>query len=124
MPLAPLSMSAERGYKFFGINRGEKEGVPGIWYREWAPACKSLCLVGEFNDWDAKENHWGERNDFGVFTLFLPDVNGQPAIKHRTKVAAPPSPPPPLQAHRFKAGASRCQCTRRSAPLTTPPCLP
>jgi len=80
------SFTKERGYKFFGINRGEKEGVPGIWYREWAPACKSLCLVGEFNDWDAKENHWGERNDFGVFTLFLPDVNGQPAIKHRTKV--------------------------------------
>lgn len=95
-PLPTPCVAAERGYKFFGLNRGEKDGVQGIWYREWAPACQALCLVGEFNDWEPKDNHWAERNDFGVFTLFLPDVDGKPAIQHRTKVSSRPSFPKAL----------------------------
>lgn len=74
------------GYKHYGLNRGEHNGVKGIWYREWAPNAKALALVGEFNNWDPKGEHWAIKNPFGVWELFLPDVAGKPAIAHRTKV--------------------------------------
>eukprot|EP00891_Asterochloris_glomerata_P008249 jgi/Astpho2/8249/Aster-01334 len=58
-----------QGYKYYGLNRGEHEGKTGIWYREWAPGARALALVGEFNNWDPKPEHWGVKNDFGVFQL-------------------------------------------------------
>ena len=46
---------------------------------------QALCLVGEFNNWQAENNHWAMKNDFGVWQLFLPDKeDGTPAIPHRS----------------------------------------
>ena len=78
-----------QGYKYFGLNRGEKDGQPGIWYREWAPGAKALALIGEYNGWQAGPEHWAVKNDYGVWELFLPDrEDGTPAIGHRTKIKA------------------------------------
>lgn len=56
-------------------------------HREWAPSVRALCLIGDFNDWKAKDNHWAVRNQYGVWELFLPDgPDGAPAIPHRSKV--------------------------------------
>ncbi|KAK9791176.1 hypothetical protein WJX73_007550 [Symbiochloris irregularis] len=76
------------GYKIFGLNRGVRDGKEGIWYREWAPGARALALVGEFNNWDPKDNHWAVRNDFGVWELFLPDEDGTSAIPHRSRIKA------------------------------------
>lgn len=73
-----------RGYETFGFTKTAE----GIMYREWAPGAKALALVGDFNGWDAKGNHWATRNDFGVWELFLPNVNGVPAISHGSRVKA------------------------------------
>ncbi|GFH13938.1 Aamy domain-containing protein, partial [Haematococcus lacustris] len=71
------------GYKHMGINRGECRGMTGLWYREWAPGAKALCLIGEFNNWKPEDNHWARKNDFGTWELFLPDKpDGTPAIPH------------------------------------------
>ncbi|KAJ9519994.1 hypothetical protein QJQ45_014719, partial [Haematococcus lacustris] len=76
-----------QGYKHMGINRGECRGMTGLWYREWAPGAKALCLIGEFNNWKPEDNHWARKNDFGTWELFLPDKpDGTPAIAHRTKI--------------------------------------
>jgi 1,4-alpha-glucan branching enzyme len=76
-----------QGYKHYGLNRGERDGVQGIWYREWAPGAKAVALIGEFNGWEPKDNHWAAKNEFGVWELFLPDAaDGTPAIPHRTKI--------------------------------------
>lgn len=78
-----------QGYKYFGINRGERDGRPGLWYREWAPGAKALALIGEFNGWKAGPEHWAVKNDYGVWELFLADdEDGTPAILHRTKIKA------------------------------------
>ncbi len=48
---------------------------------------QALALVGEYNNWDPKPEHWAVKNDFGVYQLFLPDgTDGTPAIKHRCGV--------------------------------------
>jgi len=79
-----------QGYKTYGLNRGEKDGQQGIWYREWAPGARALALVGEFNNWEPRDGQdWATKNDFGTWTLFLPDAaDGTSAIPHRTKVKA------------------------------------
>src|SRR3954454_4564994 len=40
--LGPVS----QGHHYFGLNRGERDGQPGVWYREWAPAAQGLFLSG------------------------------------------------------------------------------
>ena len=60
-----------------------------------APACspsrapphhsrQAVALIGEFNSWEPGPEHWAIKNDFGVWSLFLPDrPDGTPAIQHR-----------------------------------------
>jgi 1,4-alpha-glucan branching enzyme len=60
------------GHRYFGFNRGMLWGEPGVWYREWAPGAIQLRLIGDFNDWD-RFKHPLVRDQFGVWSLFLPD---------------------------------------------------
>src|SRR5215470_16580586 len=61
-----------QGHHYFGFNRGELWGKPGVWYREWAPAALQLRLIGDFNDWDRFATPL-VRDNFGVCEIFLPD---------------------------------------------------
>ncbi len=67
-----LAGDASLAYLYFGFNRGEVHGEPGVWYREWAPGAESMALVGEFNLWDRGANPM-ERDQWGVWSTFLPD---------------------------------------------------
>jgi hypothetical protein len=59
----------------------------GIWYREWAPGAKALALVGEFNNWEPRQQDWAIKNEYGVWCLFMPDnPDGSSAIPHRCVV--------------------------------------
>lgn len=69
------------GFLKFGFNR---EG-DCIIYREWAPAAQSALLVGDFNGWDGSK-HKMEKDEFGIWTIKIPDTNGKPAIPHRSKL--------------------------------------
>jgi 1,4-alpha-glucan branching enzyme len=79
--LGPIS----QGHHYFGFNRGERAGQPGIWYREWAPAAHQLNLIGDFNNWDPTA-HPMERDDFGIWHLFLPDADEGQRLTHQSKV--------------------------------------
>lgn len=79
--LGPIS----QGHHYFGFNRGEKDGAPGVWYREWAPGAHSLRLVGDFNHWD-KRSHPMARDSFGVWSLFLPDAEYAGRLTHGSRV--------------------------------------
>lgn len=95
-----------RGYEYFGFTRGYgpsnwsakvpsandavnvsptgAPAVPGIWYREWAPAARDAFLMGDFNGWNDSA-HQMKKDEFGVFSLFLADnADGSEAIKHNT----------------------------------------
>ena len=80
--LGPVS----QGHKYFGLNRGELYGRPGIWYREWAPAALQLRLIGDFNYWDRNRDPM-VRDQYGVWSLFLPDDEKLgPRIPHASRV--------------------------------------
>ena len=49
-----------------------------------AAALQALALIGEFNNWTPGEEHWAQKDDYGVFTLFLADkADGTTQIAHR-----------------------------------------
>jgi 1,4-alpha-glucan branching enzyme len=73
------------GYFSFGFNRGERDGKPGVWYREWAPAAKALYLAGDFNNWN-RLLHPLERDQFGVWSIFLPDAEYADRFLHAGRV--------------------------------------
>jgi 1,4-alpha-glucan branching enzyme len=79
--LGPIS----QGHKYFGFNRGELWGKPGVWYREWAPGAIQLRLIGDFNDWDRYGNPL-VRDQFGVWSLFLPDERYKDKLTHGSRV--------------------------------------
>ena len=74
-----------QGHHFFGLTRGEKDGKPGVWYREWAPAAEGLALMGDFNGWDPAANPM-ERDEWGIWHLFLPDDTYGERLVHKSKV--------------------------------------
>ena len=73
------------GHHYFGFNRGELFGKQGVWYREWAPNALQLRLIGDFNDWD-RMGHPMVRDQFGVWSLFLPDDKFAARLVHGSKV--------------------------------------
>ena len=73
------------GHEYFGFNRGEFHGKPGVWYREWAPEALQLRLIGDFNGW----NRFGNpmvRDEFGIWGLFLPDDEFGDRLVHESRV--------------------------------------
>jgi 1,4-alpha-glucan branching enzyme len=70
-----------QGYRYFGLNRGERDGEPGVWYREWAPGANYLGLIGDFNGWDRGANPL-TRDHFGIWSLFLPDSQYAHRLTH------------------------------------------
>ena len=63
----------------FGLHRGEKGGVPGLWFRDWLPEAERVFLVGDFNHWRPR-GHAMTRTGYGQWEIFMPD--GQPQVKH------------------------------------------
>ncbi|MFW6033160.1 MAG: 1,4-alpha-glucan-branching enzyme, partial [Phycisphaeraceae bacterium] len=80
-----LMGAATQGHRYFGFNRGEKDGEPGVWYREWAPGANYLALVGDFNGWDRGAEPM-TRDDYGVWHLFLPDAQYADRLTHGSRV--------------------------------------
>ena len=74
-----------RGHEYFGLNRGQRDGEPGVWYREWAPGASGLYLAGDFNDWK-RESHPLERDDHGIWSTFLPDELYADRLIHGSRV--------------------------------------
>eukprot|EP00897_Mesotaenium_endlicherianum_P001684 jgi/Mesen1/1543/ME001330S00501 len=70
-----------RGYERFGFTR---EGNT-IMFREWIPAASCVQLVGDFNNWDGVR-HQLERDQFGVWSITIPERDGRPAIAHGSRV--------------------------------------
>lgn len=74
-----------QAHRYFGFNRGERDGASGIWYREWAPGARALFLIGDFNGWD-RSSHPMLRDARGQWSLFLPDTGAGPAIPHGSRL--------------------------------------
>ncbi|KAK7207379.1 putative glycogen branching enzyme GbeA [Myxozyma melibiosi] len=70
------------GYNYYGFQIQDNNDIV---YREWAPNATMVHLIGDFNNWD-RGAHEMVKNQYGVFEITLPAVNGQPAIPHNSRV--------------------------------------
>ncbi|KAL0258690.1 atp2, beta subunit of the F1 sector of mitochondrial F1F0 ATP synthase [Diplodia seriata] len=71
-----------RGYEKFGIHVNDDNSIT---YREWAPNALRAYFIGDFNGWN-RDSHEMTKNEFGVFEITVPPIDGQPAIAHDSKI--------------------------------------
>ncbi len=61
-------------HRFLGAHRHEVDGVAGVLFAVWAPNAGRASVVGDFNGWDGRCHPMRVRHGFGVWELFLPDL--------------------------------------------------
>ncbi|MDZ4994704.1 1,4-alpha-glucan branching protein GlgB [Clostridium perfringens] len=60
-------------YKFMGAHFISENRKRGVRFTVWAPRAKNIFLVGDFSNWEAKEENRLEKiNDTGLWSLFIP----------------------------------------------------
>lgn len=74
-------------YKEYGLHANWK--TTEITIRQYVPDVEQVSLIGEFNNWDINAHKLKKVNDFGLWELTIPPVNGKFAIEHdsRYKIA-------------------------------------
>ena len=65
-----------------GAHVREVEGVHGTAFAVWAPAAKSVSVVGDFNFWDGRMHLMRALGTSGIWELFLPGVGAGAHYKY------------------------------------------
>ena len=63
-----------RAYEYFGAHKAVRKDKQGVLFRVWAPHALSVSVVGDFNDWNKNSNHMKNRNDDGIWELFIEGI--------------------------------------------------
>src|SRR5439155_423398 len=61
-------------YCRLGAHVREIEGVTGTAFAVWAPAARSVSVIGDFNSWDGRLHPMRSLGSSGIWELFLPGV--------------------------------------------------
>ena len=59
-------------YERFGAHLTEKDGMEGVCFSVWAPAAKSVSVVGTFNSWREEAGCMERLGDSGIYEIFVP----------------------------------------------------
>lgn len=63
-----------QGYRVFGAQAVEIQGVSGVSFAVWAPNAERVSVLGEFNQWDGRVHLMRSRGASGVWELFIPEI--------------------------------------------------
>lgn len=63
-----------RIYEKLGAHFAEVNGVGGVQFAVWAPAAKSVSVVGDFNGWDRRKHAMRVLGSSGVWEIFIPGL--------------------------------------------------
>ena len=61
-------------YKFMGAHPCKEDGKDGYRFMVWAPKCKSVSVVGDFNNWCGRSHKMRKVEDSGVWELFIDGI--------------------------------------------------
>ena len=64
----------EEIYERLGGHLRELNGVAGTAFAVWAPAARSVSVVGDFNSWDGRLHPMRSLGSSGIWELFIPGV--------------------------------------------------
>ena len=70
-----------RAWEFMGAHPCEQDGQTGYFFRVFAPNAVEVGVMGEFNNWDRTSNMM-HRDDWGMWTAFIPGVKQYDAYKY------------------------------------------
>lgn len=73
-------------YEKMGSHLMELDGKKGCYFAVYAPAAKSVAVIGDFNDWDGSDYGLHVRFDSsGIWEGFIPDVSKGAIYKYKLK---------------------------------------
>jgi 1,4-alpha-glucan branching enzyme len=75
-------------YERLGAQSREIDGVDGTAFAVWAPAARSVSVVGDFNSWDGRLHPMRSLGASGVWELFLPEVGAGARYKYEIATEA------------------------------------
>lgn len=62
-------------YEKIGANQMSHQGVSGTLFSVWAPAARSVSVIGEFNEWNGNCTPLRPRGSSGIWEIFIPDLS-------------------------------------------------
>lgn len=69
-------------YKFMGAHFVTENRKRGVRFTTWAPRASKIYVIGDFNNWELKEEYSMEKiNERGIWSLFLPKL--EEGIKYK-----------------------------------------
>lgn len=74
----------EQLYERLGAHVIELEKVRGIAFAVWAPAARSVSVVGDFNHWDGREHPMRMLGSSGIWELFVPGA--EPGVPYKYEI--------------------------------------
>ena len=77
----------EQLYDRLGAHVREHEGRQGTAFAVWAPAARSVSVVGDWNSWDGRLHPMRSLGATGIWELFVPDVGAGARYKYELLTA-------------------------------------
>ncbi len=77
-----------RIYEKLGAHFAEVDGVGGIQFAVWAPAARSVSVIGSFNEWDRRKHPMRVLGSSGVWEIFIPGLPEGELYKFQIKTKA------------------------------------
>lgn len=74
-----------RIYEKLGAHYAEVNGVGGIQFAVWAPAARSVSVIGTFNGWDRRKHAMRVLGSSGVWEIFIPGLPEGELYKFQVK---------------------------------------
>ncbi|MBA3328809.1 MAG: 1,4-alpha-glucan branching protein GlgB, partial [Solirubrobacterales bacterium] len=78
----------EELYARLGAHVRELQGVEGTSFAVWAPAARSVSVVGEFNSWDGRLHPMRLLGSSGIWELFVPGAGDGASYKFEVRAAS------------------------------------
>lgn len=73
-----------RIYEKLGAHPTTMDGVQGVNFAVWAPNARNVSVLGDFNNWDGRENQMRKLNN-SVWELFIPGAGVGTSYKYEIK---------------------------------------
>lgn len=77
-----------RSYELLGAHFTVKGGKQGVVFRVWAPNCKEVAVVGDFNGWDTNSNQMTRINGAGIWECFIEGLKEYDIYKYALKTSS------------------------------------
>lgn len=70
-------------YDIMGAHLIKHQNYDGVHFAVWAPNASIVALIGDFNNWDARQNVMRKRHDTGIWEIFIPNIGAGRLYKYQ-----------------------------------------